>query len=1151
MWVCGPIAQAQPSIMPIAQVSQPQTDEIDRAMAEGLKFVQAGDQESLKKAIDQFETALRLSISSKNQSRQALSLVLLGRAYEVLDKKQKTIDFYRQALPLYKALGDRPSEATLLNNLGILYATIDENKKALEAYNQALVIYEALGDRLAVATTFNNIGAIYNDLSDHQKALKFYSQALVIYRSESHSPESKLRQRSGEASTLNNIGTLYNILGEQRKALDSLTQALRIRRELIKLPGEQQRQQKSEATLLNNIGGIYDSLGEKQKALDFYLQALPIRRSVGDRVGEATTLNNIGATYRSLGEKQKAIVFYNQALSIYREIQNQSGKGTTLNNMGLVYAELGEKQKALGFYNQALAIRQAIGDRLGESTTLSNIGAVYSSLGEPKKALEFNFQALVIKQKIQDRTGEANLFNNIANIYNNLGERQKSLEYNNRSLQIYRAVNDRSGQALSMNNLGLVYSILGDWQKAMEMYNQALLLTRSVGDRAGEATILNAIAYIYDVSGEKQKALDLYTQVLPLRRAVGDRSGEATTFNNMGNVYSSLGNKQKALELYEQSLMLCRAVSNRLGEATALNNIGLIHSTLGNSQKALESYQQALPLRRLVGDRDGEATTLNNIGLLFRQQNQLEQAIAFYKQSVSTYETLRNDIKSLSRSQQVSYTQTISYTYRNLASLLIQQNRLSEAQQVLELLKIRELKEIEPDKQQPKTPIRQLPISDSEKQEIAKINPAISNEIQTELLPKLDQLSPTNPLNQSAQALTKPNSALIYHLITADKLWIVLVTPDGKLQRFSSNQTKAQLETLTQNIRSQLEKCERSACTTPDTQTLNQTTQKLYEHLFPNDLKTALTQTQHLTLALDGSLRNIPIAALHTGQQYLIERYSLSTIIAAQLTDSQDKIPTNPAQTPILALGTSQSARLEVPDFIDRDRQDRFAPLANVPIELNAIVKSDRNPKAFPGKQLLNDQFTLQNIQQQLPNHRILHIASHGIFRPNSLDYSYILLGNQQRWSIAALDQDAQLFQNLHLITLSACQTGLSDRDKNGMEIAGMSYAFLSKGAKAINASLWSVDDASTAILMQQFYQNLTQNQSKAQSLQNAQLHLLRTPRSQLINELSRSLAQPPVPGIDTRWTFNGTPPPSTTNKPRDYSHPYYWAAFTLIGNSL
>jgi CHAT domain-containing protein/predicted negative regulator of RcsB-dependent stress response len=722
------------------------------------------------------------------------------------------------------------------------------------------------------------------------------------------------------------------------------------------------------------------------------------------------------------------------------------------------------------------------------------------------------------------------------------------------------AVGNQSGEAVTLNNIASVYDVLGEKTKALKYYNQASSILHVVGDRSGEAAALNNIGHVYDALGEETKALEYYNHALQISRTVGNRSVEGTALNNIGHAYDALGEKTKALEYYNHALQIFRAVDNRAMQAITLSNIGVVHHALGEKTKALEHYNHALQIFRAIPDRSGMATTLNNIGHLF-QEKQPQMAIAFYKQSVNVLETLRADIKSLSRSEQSTYTQTVAPTYRDFANLLIQQGRLTEAQQVIELLKIRELKEIELNRSQMQTPVQQLSISETEKQEIAKVSPEIAREIKTETLPTPDRLSPSNPLNRSAQALltVQPNAALIYQLFTKDKLWLILITPDGKLQRFASTANQAKIESIAADFRTQIELCEKQnyTCDQTDTQNLNKISQELHQQLFPPDLQAALKQAQsnHLIFALDGSLRNIPMAALHDGKAYLAQQYTLSSIIAAQLTDTQDKIPTNTSQSPVLAVGVSEKAEIKVPDYINQLGQDSYGALSNVPSELNAIVPPNnstaKSPSSFPGKQLLDSEFNLANLQKHLPNYGILHIASHGIFRPNSLDYSYILMGNNQRWSIAQMDnpdgiaQDktkTKLFQNIHMVSISTCQSGLGGRDKTGIEIAGMSHAFLSQGAKSVTASLWQVNDGSTRVLMNHFYQNLAQkpNQSKAASLQTAQLYLLQTPESTL--------------GPERRYTLttNTSPPtPSQSSKTIDYTHPYYWASFTLIGNSL
>ncbi len=78
---------------------------------------------------------------------------------------------------------------------------------------------------------------------------------------------------------------------------------------------------------------------------------------------------------------------------------------------------------------------------------------------------------------------------------------------------------------------------------------------------------------------------------------------------------------------------------------------------------------------------------------MLEQQNQPALAIVFYKQAVNLTESIRSDLKLLSLEQQKSFTETVANTYRNLADLLLKQDRVLETQQVLDLLKVQELDE--------------------------------------------------------------------------------------------------------------------------------------------------------------------------------------------------------------------------------------------------------------------------------------------------------------------------------------------------------------------------------------------------------------------------------------------------------------------------
>jgi CHAT domain-containing protein len=211
-------------------------------------------------------------------------------------------------------------------------------------------------------------------------------------------------------------------------------------------------------------------------------------------------------------------------------------------------------------------------------------------------------------------------------------------------------------------NIGQIYVALGQCTEALEVYQQALAISLEIGDRLSEAIILNNIAGLI---------------------------GGTTT----GNCSVNLLNVEEALEIYEKTLTIQRELGDRSGEAITLNNIGVIYQRQENYSQAIDYFRQALLITMEIGDKDGEGEILSNIGAVLIQQNQPELASVFYKQSVNVRETIRESLQTLPKEAQQTYTDTVADTYRRLADLLLQQGRIPEAQQVLDLLKIEELSE--------------------------------------------------------------------------------------------------------------------------------------------------------------------------------------------------------------------------------------------------------------------------------------------------------------------------------------------------------------------------------------------------------------------------------------------------------------------------
>ncbi|NMF57678.1 CHAT domain-containing protein [Pseudanabaena yagii] len=1095
-----------------AQVQQDSKAEAEKFYEQGNQLYNQGQ---YREAIESWQKALNLYRVQQNRNYEGDALNNIGNAYKGLGQIQKAAEFYQQALAIKQQIGERKGEARAVISLGNVYNDLGQYQKAIDMFQQALVLKKQANDRVGEGDSLIGLGNAYKNLGKYQQAINFYQQAFEIYK--------QANNRYGLGLALNNLGTVYTSLSQYQKAIEFYQQALDIRKELNDRYGV--------ALALNNLGTSYNNLGQYPKAIELYQQALDIYKQIGDRYGIALALNNLGAGYGNISQYQKAIDFYQQALEIKKQIGDRNGIALALNNLGITYSSLGQYQKAIDFAQQALEIRKEIGDRAGVGSSLSTLGDAHSRLGQYQKAIEFFQQSLDIRKQIGDRYGEAAALYGLGGAYYRLGQYQKAIAVFQQTLEIRQQIGDRYGESGALDELGYVYSLLGQSQKALDFYQQALAISKQIGDRSGEAGFLSDVGTVYNKIGQYQKAIEFFQQSLDLKRQIGARNGEGVALLNLGLAYNNLGQYQKGIEYYQQALEINKQLGDLNGLGLALNNLGTAYNNMKQYQKAIGYYQQSLELARQTGERESEGRTLSNLGLAFSRLNKDELAILYYKQSINIRESIRKDLRGLSTEEQKSYLSTVEYTYRNLADLLLKQNRSLEAQQVLDLLKVQELSsylnnvqgntqtqqgvDLQPSEQSIITLASELnslqkkdregnitegeqkrltQLVQAEQSQNEKFNSFLNSPEIKKLTDEIRRTEQQQNVNLASyrklqrEVLTQlPSAVMLYPLILDDRLELVLVSANTPPIRRTVNLKREELIRLVADFREGLKD--------KGSEDVKEPAQKLYKAIIkPFEAELNQLKIDTIIYAPDGQLRYIPLSALYDGKQWLIEKYRINNITAESLTGFNLK-PIAPPHVLAGAFGGK-----------DGDKRSGFNGLPATLTEVQKIAARFANTTT-----LLESDFTKTTTATKANSYTILHLATHGFLSTEKPEDSFILFGNGDKATIRDI-QDWSL-KNVDLVVLSACETGIGNKLGNGIEILGLGYQMQSAGARVAIASLWQVSDEGTQALMDVFYGELQKgNVSIAEALRRAQIALIRSPQ---------------------------------------YKHPNYWSAFFAIGNGL
>jgi CHAT domain-containing protein/Tfp pilus assembly protein PilF len=942
-----------------------------------------------------------------------------------------------------------------------------DSHKALEKCQVALLLYQEVGDQAGEAMALNSIGMIYDSLSNYAQALAYFQQALVTTQ--------KIDDEHGEA------------------------------------------------VIRNNIGGVFHELGEYEEAVVYLKQALEIFRELGERGWEALTLHNIGEIYKDLNAQERALVYYKQAVPIFREIGSQTWEAKILNDIGEIYHHLDDYEQALAYLEQAQIIARQIGHLYGEATTLHNIGGVYFELANYEQALVYFEQALRIRREVRDQAGEALTLNAIGIVYKGLGDYRQALTYLEQALSVQREIEGWREAAITLNNSGGVYRQLGDYKQALSYYQRALIIWREIGDQVGEAEVLNNIGVVYHDLGDYQQALAYYKQALPIRREIRDRAGEARTLGNIGVVYSSLGNYEKAMAYLQQALPIRREIGDREGEAATLNNIGLTYYHLGDHVQALTYYEQALLTAQEIRYRHGQPTAQGNLAALYEAQEQEEQALDYALQAIAVLETTRGEIKV--EALQTAFAASIAGYYHYAVRLLLTEAREAEAFHYAERGRARTLLTLlgnqgidakggeDPDLIEREVQLRgeltalesQLQEewskpADQRSQQVIKHVTASLEAGRQEYEDLLIQLQLTNPeyaalvsvdplTLEETQGLLRdeaPDVTLLAYFIGKGETTIFVLG----LESYHAQAVPVTREELRQQAEALLAQM-RAAPLLPNA--WQEPAQTLYGWLIAPVQKylphASAGTPPHLGIIPHDLLHYLPFGLLYDGKYTLLEGHTLFYApSASSLRFIFDK--RHPEADTLLAFAN--------PD----------APGA--PHLSHAVAEAEAVTTLYDTEPVIGAEATEGHFKSQAGEFGLVHVAAHSDYNPHSPLFSAIMLQADESED-GRLETHEVFNLNLpqtDLVVLSACQTHLGELSA-GDELVGLERAFVRAGSPSLLSTLWPVDDAATAVLMERFYSHLRAEVPKAEALRLAQL--------------------------ETR---------------AENPQPYYWAGFVLVGDA-
>lgn len=708
--------------------------------------------------------------------------------------------------------------------------------------------------------------------------------------------------------------------------------------------------------------------------------------------------------------------------------------------------------------------------------------------------------------------------------------------------------------------LGRCLQQQGRWEEAIVTYKQTVSMA---GEGKEKSEIVKAKAWKHiaicchggfsNQAFDSQKlelGIDYCQNALTVLDSLDEHSDNTlwlrgSIWNELGALHRYSKNWDESVECYQRDLAILKQLNNAHGTGIIHLNLGEVYQDKGESYLDLaeREYDQALTILRRYQDRYLEADVLLNLGTLYEQLNDLQQAITHYTQAIEVIEDLRTRVSA--EEARFGFFTTMTKAYANLLQLHIKLDKTDDAFNLSERARSRSFIELLANRpirvpqnipgslvnreQHLRESLQTLYLNaDEHKDEVDQLESELNQTLQQIRLidSEYTDLRTVHPCTVSqVQEMLPEKSALLSYFVT-DSAIFAFVAISKKL-------TAHQLPITLEILQSAFDEANYLLRIQPDSQgRLHKPwmLERLYEMLiqpFVHELEGA----EKLYILPHGPLHVVPIHAL----MYQTESGDTRTV----LDDFQ--IVYAPSATVLV-------------EYCQKDRNMAAQSLLAVGHNSDDLVYTEDEAHRLAdlvegATKLVDEHATASAIVKQAANFRWIHFACHAWFNKQLPLMSSLQLSDAPLYASDIL-QNLRL--NAELVTLSACDTGRSHVLK-GDELLGLVRAFMYAGTPSVVVTLWPVNELSTRIFMEHFYQQLVERVPKAQALRLSQQYLRELTVAQ-VEEIMAQLGEPdPVKKVADLMKNKAGEVRQSNHILEDkvFAHPYFWAPFVLIGDTL